>query len=45
MLEVYFNLYTKQQPEQTEALGSVVYYPLMCAGTIVSFVANKIIES
>lgn len=37
-------VYTKQQSEQTEALGSVVYYPLMCAGTIVSFVANKIFE-
>ena len=37
-------VYTKQPPEQTTSLGSVVYYPLMCAGTIVSFVANKIFE-
>ena len=37
-------VYTKQQPEQTDSLGSVVYYPLMCAGTIVSFVTNKILE-
>lgn len=37
-------VYSKQPPEQTESLGSVVYYPLMCAGTIVSFVANKIFE-
>ncbi|MBQ3047882.1 MAG: ThiF family adenylyltransferase [Clostridia bacterium] len=37
-------VYTKQPPEQTERLGSVVYYPLMCAGAIVSFVANKIIN-
>lgn len=38
-------VYTKQQPQKTEALGSVVYYPLMCAGTIVSFVTNKILEN
>lgn len=37
-------VYTKQPPEQTESLGSVVYYPFMCAGTIVSFIANKIID-
>ena len=37
-------VYTKEQPEKTEALGSVVYYPLMCAGTIVSFVANELIS-
>lgn len=37
-------IYTKEEIEKTEALGSVVYYPLMCAGTIVSFVVNKIIE-
>ena len=30
-----------QQPEKVEELGSVVYYPLMCAGTIVSYVINK----
>lgn len=32
--------FTKQQPLKIQKLGSVVYYPLMCAGTIVSFVAN-----
>ena len=32
---------TKQSPEKTESLGSVVYYPLMCAGTIVSYVVNE----
>lgn len=36
--------YTKQPPEETKALGSVVYYPLMCAGTIVSFVINKLLN-
>lgn len=36
--------YTKQPPEKTESLGSVVYYPLMCAGAITSFVINKIIN-
>ena len=36
--------YTKQPPEKTEGLGSVVYYPLMCAGTIVSFVVNEILK-
>lgn len=33
-----------EQSEKTDSLGSVVYYPLMCAGRIVSFVANKLIE-
>ena len=37
-------VYTKQPPEKTEGLGSVVYYPLMCAGTIVSFVINQILN-
>lgn len=37
-------VYTKEEVEKTETLGSVVYYPLMCAGVIVSFVVNKIIE-
>ncbi|MBQ9792970.1 MAG: ThiF family adenylyltransferase [Clostridia bacterium] len=36
-------VYTKEEVEKTESLGSVVYYPLMCAGVIVSFVVNKII--
>ena len=36
--------YTKVQTEKTGALGSVVYYPLMCAGVMVSFVSNKILE-
>lgn len=36
--------YTKEQTEKTGALGSVVYYPLMCAGVMVSFVSNKILE-
>ena len=37
-------VYSKQPCEQTDQLGSIVYYPLMCAGTIVSYVVNKIIE-
>lgn len=37
-------VYTKEEVEKTQSLGSVVYYPLMCAGVIVSFVVNKIIE-
>ena len=37
-------VYTKEPNEQTESLGSVVYYPLMCAGTIVSFVTKEIIN-
>lgn len=37
-------VYTKQPPEKTDGLGSVVYYPLMCAGTIVSFVTNQILN-
>ena len=37
-------VYTKQPPEKTKGLGSVVYYPLMCAGTIVSFVVNEVIK-
>ena len=36
--------YTKEPTEKTGALGSVVYYPLMCAGVMVSFVVNKILE-
>ncbi len=37
-------VYTKQQPEHTNnVLGSVVYYPFMCAGTIVSYVVNKLL--
>ena len=46
--ENIFNLnvvYTKEPVEKTEALGSIVYYPLMCAGTITSFVTNEIIKS
>ncbi len=35
---------TTESVEKTGTLGSVVYYPLMCAGTIVSYVANKIME-
>ena len=38
-------VYTKEEVEKTESLGSVVYYPLMCAGTIVSFVTNEIIKN
>lgn len=38
-------VYTKEPCEKTEQLGSVVYYPLMCAGTITSYVINKIIEN
>ena len=37
-------VYSKQPVEKTEALGSIVYYPLMCAGTIVSYVINNLIE-
>ena len=37
-------VYTKEEVEKTEGLGSVVYYPLMCAGTIVSYVTNCLIE-
>ena len=33
---------TLEMAEKTSALGSVVYYPLMCAGALVSYVANKI---
>ncbi|NCB48173.1 MAG: tRNA threonylcarbamoyladenosine dehydratase [Clostridia bacterium] len=36
--------YTKENAEKTTALGSVVYYPLLCAGTMVSFVTNQIIS-
>lgn len=36
--------YTKQPPEETTSLGSVVYYPLMCAGAITSYVVNKILD-
>lgn len=38
-------VYTKEPCEKTESLGSVVYYPLMCAGTIVSYVTNEIIKN
>lgn len=37
--------YTKNPPEKTEDLGSVVYYPLMCAGVITSYIVNKILEN
>jgi len=37
-------VYSKQPAEKTDALGSIVYYPLMCAGTIVSYVINCIIK-
>ena len=37
-------VYTKEQAEKTSSLGSVVYYPLMCAGTIVSFVTNNLLN-
>ena len=36
--------YTKESTEKTGALGSVVYYPLMCAGVMVSYVINRILE-
>lgn len=36
-------VYTKESPEQTESLGSVVQYPLMCAGTIVGFIIEKLL--
>lgn len=36
-------VYTKESPEQTESLGSVVQYPLVCAGTIVGFVIEKLL--
>ncbi len=36
--------YTKEPTEKTGALGSVVYYPLMCAGVMVSYVINRILE-
>lgn len=36
--------YTKEQAEKIGALGSVVYYPLMCAGVMVSYVINRILE-
>jgi len=38
-------VYTKEPCEKTVGLGSVVYYPLMCAGTIVSFVINQLIAN
>lgn len=38
-------VYTKEQAVKTDKLGSVVYYPLMCAGTVTSYVVNKIISS
>ena len=40
-LEVVF---TKEQPESTVDLGSVVQYPLMCAGTIVGYVVEKVLQ-
>jgi len=36
--------FTKEKAEKTTALGSVVYYPLLCAGTMVSFVTNHLIS-
>ncbi len=36
---------TLEIAEKTGALGSVVYYPLMCAGTLVSYVSNKLLEN
>lgn len=36
---------TLESAEKTGALGSVVYYPLMCAGTLVSYVVSKILEN
>ena len=36
--------YTKENVEKTTALGSVVYYPLLCAGVMVSFVTNHLIS-
>lgn len=35
---------TKDNVEKLPALGSVVYYPLLCAGTMVSFVTNQILS-
>ena len=34
--------YTKSPLDNNEKLGSVVYHPLMCAGTMVSFVINEL---
>jgi len=36
--------YTKESAEKTTGLGSVVYYPLLCAGTMVNFVTNELIS-
>ena len=36
-------VYTKESAEQTQSLGSVVQYPLMCAGTIVGYVVEKLL--
>ncbi len=36
--------FTREQPEKTDGLGSVVYYPLLCAGTMVNFVTNELIS-
>lgn len=36
--------YTKESAENTTALGSVVYYPLLCAGVMVSYVTNHLIS-
>ena len=38
-------VYTKEQAQEKKALGSVVYYPLVCAGVITSFVVNEIIKN
>ena len=38
-------VYTKEPIEPTTNLGSIVYYPLMCAGVITSFVTNEIIKN
>lgn len=37
-------VYTKEAPEETVALGSVVQYPLMCAGTLVGYVVEKLLK-
>lgn len=36
--------FTNDTPEKSPALGSIVYYPLLCAGTMVSFVTNQILS-
>ncbi|MBR1984152.1 MAG: tRNA threonylcarbamoyladenosine dehydratase, partial [Clostridia bacterium] len=37
-------VYTKEPVEPTGNLGSIVYYPLMCAGVITSYVTNEILK-